>query len=240
MFHYAPKSDTVMVLILLALVANYISWWAQKQRWQQVANRLIQATVEDWSPSQGGTPESKALREQAMEELAKRETANDDNATTTSKDKKKAPKLSAREKKTKEMEALRPIVIEFVNDMKDFGAGFHQPTWRDLLAVKMMYWPIALTTGIWWQTKYWIRRLQKKDLNDEERQVLTERAVGPVAWELASEEDRAEMMQRELWITENLAEYKEEQEVKSWSKADQKAHAKMKKKGSTGSFLKED
>jgi DnaJ family protein C protein 25 len=224
-----------MVVLLLTILANYFSWWAQKQKWQRVANRLIQATVEDWTPSQGGTPESKLLRQQALEQLAK-QTANEDEQQQQGK---KVIKLTAREKKAKDVEALRPIVEALVHEMKDFGAGFHQPTWKDLLSVRMMHWPIYLSQALWWQSKYLIRRLQQKELNDDERTVLTQRAVGPVAWELAGEEERESIVKRELWITQNLADYKEEQEIKSLSKAEQKMYAKMKKKGSS-SFLKED
>lgn len=243
LFKYAPKTDTVLVLIVLLLVANGFSWMAQKQRWQQVANRLIQATLEDWTPSQGGTQESKLLREQALERLEKLEAEADqaqaqpqkessNSKTNATKAKKAASKLTAKEKKKQELEKLRPIVVELVEQMHDFGAGFHKPTWRDLLIVRMVYWPYYIATGTAWQLKYLARRLQGLELNDEERQVLTERAVGPVAWELANDDDRMEMIKRELWIMENLVAWKEEQEVKTWSKADQKMYAKMRKKSS--------
>jgi len=256
LFHYAPKSDTLFVFILLTILANAFSWWAQKQKWQRVANRLIQATIEDWTPSQGGSNESKVLRERALEELANQTAAaaaaavgsEPQNGSTNSTNK-KSIKLSARDKKAKEVEALRPIVEALVLEMKDFGAGFHQPTYKDLLSVRMMYyWPISITKGIIWNTKYMIRRLQKLEYSEEEKSVLTERAVGPVTWELATEEERQEMMERKLWILQNLADYKEEQEIKTWSKADQKMYAKMKKRGGgmggggggPGPFLKDD
>ncbi len=238
LFKYAPKTDTMIVLIFLFILANGFSWMAQKQRWQQVANRLIQATVEDWSPGQGGTPESKLLREQALEKLEKLEAeqAENDSKTESGKQKKAMSKLAAKEKKKNEHERLRPIVTDLVEEMHDFGAGFHKPTWQDLLIVKMSRWPYYITVGTIWHMKYYARRIQRLDLNDEERQVLTERAVGPVAWELASAEDRLEMIKHELWITANLVDWKEDQEVKSWSKADQKMYFKMKRKSS----LKDD
>lgn len=233
LFKYAPKTDMLAVLIILTILANAFSWLAQKQRWQQVANRLIQATVEDWSPSQGGTLESKHLREQALEQLSQQEKNEADaDSNNNSAKSKKAAKLSAKDKKKHEQDRLRPIVVNLVEEMHDFGAGFHKPTWRDLLSVRMAYWPYFIAVGTVWQTKYYARRLQGLELNDEERQVLTERAVGPVAWELASEEDKNDMVKLELWVTENLVDWKEEQEVKTWSKADQKMHAKMKKKSS--------
>jgi len=253
LFHYAPKTDTLAVLILLTVLINAFSWWAQKQKWQRVANRLIQATLEDWTPSQGGTAESKLLREQALEELTKQQLQQQQAAASSagtgteepptqggSKKAAASVKLSAREKKAKEVEALRPIVEALVEEMKDFGAGFHQPTWKDLFSVKLAVWSVyTVPKGLLWQSMYLLRRLQKKELNEEERSVLTERAVGPVAWELAGEDERQSMIKRELWITTNLADFKEEQEMKTWSKSEQKMYAKMKKRG-PGSFPKED
>ena len=143
-------------------------------------------------------------------------------------------KVSGKDKKKLEQESLKPIVRELVTEIRDFGAGFHQPTWKDLFIVKLASFPYHITCAVWWHFKYGIRRLQKKCLNDEERQVLTERAVGNVTWELASAEQQSELVNRELWVLDNLVEWKEEQEVKSWSKADQKFYHKMKKRESKG------
>ena len=63
---YAPKTDMVIVIILLLIIGNIVSWYSQKHRWQMVANRLIKAAAEDWTPKDGGTAESKQLREDAL------------------------------------------------------------------------------------------------------------------------------------------------------------------------------
>ena len=237
LWHYAPKSDATFIIILLLVVVNVFTWMAQKQRWQNVADRLIKAAAEDWSPSQGGTTESKQLREEAQAILEKRqkEQQSSEQAATNGKSPKSKDKsgrkVSGKEKKKKENELLRPIITELVNDMEDFGAGFHQPTWKDLFIIKMAQFPFTFAKACWWQANYMRRRFQKLELNDEERMVLTERAVGHVTWDLASEEDRQAMVKRELWIMDNLVDWKEEQEVKTWSKADQKYYAKMKRKG---------
>jgi DnaJ family protein C protein 25 len=118
-----------------------------------------------------------------------------------------------------------------VNNMHDFGAGFHKPTYRDLIVVKMAKWPYHITTGMLWQAKYLIRRWKGSELSEEERNVLTERAVGHVTWELATEEDQVAIVKRELWVKENLVAWKEQQEIKNLSRAEQKHIAKMKKKG---------
>jgi DnaJ homolog subfamily C member 25 len=241
LWSYAPKTDVTIVVLLILIIGNAFSWYSQKHRWQMVADRLTKAAIEDWSPMQGGTPESKQLREEALAILAEREQsstdeANDVNSSSASKaaSKKKAKgakKLTGKEKKQQEQDTLLPIIKELVNEMKDFGGGFHQPTWRDLMIVALARLPYRIATGTLWQMKYWIRRLRKKELNDEEREVLTSRAVGPVVWDTASESDRKEMMDKELWVIENLVEWNEEQEFKKLSASEQKMYLKMKKKG---------
>lgn len=238
LWSYAPKTDTTIVVIVLFLLGNIASWFMQKHRWRMVANRLIKASVEDWTPSQGGTAESKQLREEALAILAEREEQSGETTeTTTAKSGrqksagKAKQKISLKEKKKLEQDALEPIITELVNDIKDFGGGFHQPTWKDLMAVGLAKLPFKIASGIIWETKYLIRRARKLELSDEEREVLTHRAVGSVAWDIASEEDREEMLKRKLWIKENLIDWKEEQEIKNLSAADQKYYNKLKKKG---------
>jgi DnaJ family protein C protein 25 len=244
LWNYAPQSDATMIILVLLLAINWFSWIAQKTRWQNVADRLVKAAVEDWSPSMGGSDESKQLKDKALVILKEKEVANgnnDDEASSTTADKKTGKgkvkkekgqvKVSGKEKKKLEQDALRPIVTELVSEIDDFGAGFHKPTWRDLFLVKLSKFPYHLATGLAWQAKYSIRRLQKKELTDEERNVLTERAVGNVGWDLASDDERKEMVKRKLWIKDNLIEWKDEQEFQKLSKADQKYYNKMKKKG---------
>lgn len=248
---YAPKSDTTLIILILLIAANAFSWWAQKTRWQNVADRLIKAAIEDWSPSQGGSPESKELREHALQILAEREKAATDeqtngNSTTTTtstpgkKAKGKAKKVSGKDRKKQEQEALLPIIKELVDEMHNFGGGFHKPTWRDLMIVAMVKFPVTFAKGVAWQSKYWVRRLQGQPLNDNEKQVLTERAVGPVSWDLATDEQKQEMIKRELWIMDNLAEWRDEQEIQNLSSWERKQLQKMRKKGIKPESWKED
>lgn len=252
LWQYAPKSDTTIVLIIILLIANVVSWFSQKHRWQLVADRLIKAAVEDWTPSMGGSPESKQLREEALAVLAHREeealaaggggagvpgasngtvVALPADASSAGKKAKGPKKVSAKEKKRLEQEALLPIVRELVYQMHDFGAGFHKPTWRDLFIFTLAKMPYKMGKEGWWLTTYSIRRLRNVPLSDEERLVLTERAVGPIAWETATEDERSNWVSRELWVVANLAEWSEEQEVKKLSASDKKHYLQMKKKG---------
>jgi DnaJ family protein C protein 25 len=238
LWSYAPKSDTTIIVLVLLIIANVFSWYAQKTKWQNVADRLIKAAVEEWSPSQGGSPESKQLRDEALKILATRESeenndTNGDDKQSSSGKKAKGKgggkKISGKERKKQEQDALLPILKELVDEMHDFGGGFHKPTWRDLLIVNLAKLPYKITVGSIWEAKYLIRRLQKKELNDEEREVLTERAVGPVVWDVASNEDREVMIKREIWIKENLLEWKEEEEIKNLSSWERKYVKKMQK-----------
>jgi DnaJ family protein C protein 25 len=235
LWSYAPKTDLWGVVFLLFLVGNIFSWFSQKHRWNMVAERLTKAATEDWNPSQGGTPESKQLREQAVQVLAAdtEEQMNGEAADSAAADLKKqkgSKKVSARDKKRLEQEALVPIIKALVDDMHDFGGGFHQPTWRDLLIVSLAKLPFKLANGLAWNSMYFLRRLQKKELNEDEREVLTQRAVGHISWETSSDEEKEAMIKRELWVMANLADWGEEQEVKKLTSAEQKMYLKMKKK----------
>lgn len=239
LWHYAPKSDAMGVIVMLLVIGSLISWFAQKAKWQQVADRLVAAAAEDLGPREGGTAESKALREEAIGILEERE--KDENGTTEDSKKKKKIKLTGTEKKQQLQESLRPIIAELVEARHpDFGAGFHRPTWKDLFAVKVVQFPYYFVGGVIWNTKYFFRRLIKKELTDEEREILTIRAVGDIAWHSASIEERAEWKTRDLWISQNMLDWEEDQEIKTLSPGDQKRLARMKKKGKKIDWNKEE
>lgn len=245
-YKYAPKSDTLFVIMLLLLGMNAFSWFAQKQRWQQIANRVVRDAVEGGVDGTAISTESIELRKRAEEMLKEQKEAaasstlsnsshndNDVNISDSGKKKNKTKvKLTKKELKEKENEELRPLIENLVKDIKDFGAGFHQPTWRDLLIVRMIRWPEYVLKGFLWQSKYMIRRIQKKEFNDDERMVLTRRAVGPVAWEAASDEDKEEMLSRDLWVMDNLELWLEDQEIRQFSKGQQKRLNRVRKKES--------
>ena len=215
LFSYAPKSDVTFVLILILIIANVISWYSQKHKWQRIAHLLIKAAVEDWSPAQGGTDESRRLREEALEIFKEQEQqasamngeeANNTATPSKSSKKKGTKKISSKEKKKLDQIGLEPIVKDLVYEIDDFGGGFHKPTWKDLFIVTLVRAPYDLALGLIWYAGYTINRLQGKELTEEERHVLTKRAVGPVVWDTATEEDQKDMVKRELWVTANMAE----------------------------------
>ena len=64
-------------------------------------------------------------------------------------------------------------------------------------------------------------------MSDDEKNVLTERAVGNVIWEFASEKEKETMITRELWNLSNFKEWNEEREFSKLSKAEQKQYKAM-------------
>jgi len=238
LWSYAPKSDARFIIFLFLILGSAFTYYAQKAKWQQIADRLTKAAVEGLSVRDGGSIESVEIRERALEILAKKEeeekaaaAAVEANGSATPA-KKKGPKLTGKEKKLRHQESLRPIVVELVKEEhKDFGGGFHQPTYRDLLVVKLVKMPFAIVKFVLWRTKYAIRRLRKLELNDEEKEVLTKSAVGEVGWAAAEKDGEIEeLLAAEVWISENLENWRDMQETKNMSKGDQKRAARWKKR----------
>lgn len=231
-FSFAPQSDTVFVVILIVGLINAFVYFAQYNRWKKVCDRLAKAAIEDWNPSLGGSKESKDLRERALELQAEQSGESKESYAAVVKkgaNGKKGSKTSIKEKKEKVNEDLRPIIESLAYEITDFGAGFHKPTWKDLAILQMALWPYHFALGTAWQVKYWIRRIQKCELNEEEKVVLTERAVGHVIWEFSSDDEKTTMVKRELWKLSKLKEWNEEREFAKLSKSEQKQYKLMKK-----------
>lgn len=240
---YAPKSDASIIAIVLFILANVFTYYVQKNKYDKIANHLVRAAVEDWSAREGGSTESIEIREKAMAILTeKREKESEERSNEKSPQKKKGPKLTGKEKREKEQEELRPICVSLVNEIDDFGAGFRKPTYKDLLIIKMIKWPGLIISAAFWWSKYAIRRMRKLELSDEEREVLTKNAVGEVAWTTASDEERASMITMELWVTDNLVEWREEEEMKRAGLSDNKRKQikKMRKKMGSGADYYDD
>lgn len=236
---FAPKSDASIIMVFFLIGASLFTYYAQKNKWQTIANHLVKAATEDLSPREGASTESIEIREKALVILTeKKDKAAEANQTNgASEKKKKGPKLTGREKKEKAWEELRPICVELVNEIDDFGAGFRKPTMQDLLVIKMLKWPYYLAIWLFWWSKYAVNRLRKLDLTDVEREVLTKNAVGEVSWVAVSDEERVNMLTLELWITDNLIEWREEQEMKlaGLSANKMKQIKKMRKNGKASS-----
>jgi len=61
MFTFAPKTDTLLVIIFVLLFVNGFVYFAQYNKWHKVCSRLAKAAIEDWNPGQGGSYINKKL-----------------------------------------------------------------------------------------------------------------------------------------------------------------------------------
>lgn len=246
LYSYAAKTNTWFVILVLVGAASALTFYAQKQKYKTLADHLVKAAVEDWNIREGGTTESMELRKKALDILAEQESAAEADAnhsngvngdsTASSKTKplkRKASKAEQKEKKKQSQEELRKIVETLVDEIDDFGAGYHKPTYKDILIYKILFLPVALFNILSWRIQYFIRRLRKLPYSDEELKFFAKSMVGNVAWEAATEEEQNEWKDMELWKMENYEEWIEDQEVKKLSVGEQKKHARWKKKYGT-------
>jgi len=238
MWSYAPQTDAGAIVFFLFILVSVLAYFIQRNRWQTIADHLIKGAVEDLSARDGGSTESQNIRRKALEILA------DQNADATvaaakaeaektdgmsNRQKKIAARRSKQDPKKETLEDLKKIVTELVNKIDDFGAGFHKPTWKDLFVLKLLYLPIVVVKALSWRAKFYTRRLLGKSYSPEEIQIMTHISVGEIAWEAASDEEREKMVTLELWMSDNLEEWREDQKSKLLSIGDQKKYARMKK-----------
>merc|ERR1719232_326769 len=233
LWKYAPQSNTWLVVISLLGLASLFTVCAQYQKWKTVADRVIKAAVED--TREGGTSDVMEIRKEALEILAAKEAAQKENINGASinapkSPRKKSSKLQNKEKKKQSQDELRKIVIKLVEDIDDFGAGFHKPTYKDAFVYKLILLPVVIVKHASWWIKYLSRRLRKLPYLDEELEFFTKQAIGDVAWEAATEEEQEQWITLDLWIMANYEKWREDQEVKKLSAGWQKKHARWKKK----------
>lgn len=70
---YAPKSNTVSVIVFLLLGLSVFTIWLQHKRWRKIADHVIKAAVEGLGIKEGGSHESLDVREKALKVLEKRQ-----------------------------------------------------------------------------------------------------------------------------------------------------------------------
>jgi DnaJ family protein C protein 25 len=246
LWKYAPKSNTAAVIVGLLALLSCMTLWIKKHRWRTIADHIIKAASENRSLREGGSSESVAIREQAIEILEQQ--VQEMNGTISEGDaaklsnsikRKKIKGLDKKEKKEADQEALKPIIVVLVEAIDDFGGGYAKPTWKDLFVVKLALFPLVIGSSILWWTKYLFRRVRKLDYSDEETEYFTRHAVGDIIWGTLSEEERKDLEKRELWIQENHEGWNEEKEIKLLSPKEQKLYLREKKR-SGGKSEKED
>jgi len=88
------------------------------------------------------------------------------------------------------------------------------PTWKDLLPIKIALMPLAIHDVLYWHLRWMIRfSILKQEYGVMEQGYLTAQAL-QIPYNIWSgqmtDEQRAELLERQLWIPQNLAEYRKE------------------------------
>jgi len=231
---YAPKSDVGGVVVFLFVILSILSYAMQKNKWRNVADHVVKAAYENLGPAHGGGRESAEVREAAMAEMA--EENNRAMEGKSGREKKAAIRLMNATKagsgggsgKTPQQERLHKLIVEKVNKINDFGGGYHKPTIKDLLVLKLCLLPYSISRYFYWSACLFLKQKRGLDFTAEEVLILTKRTVGIVAWDAETDLGQADMLERELWVEENMKIWKREQELSTMSRTERKQAKKEK------------
>jgi len=217
-------------------VGSALSYLLQKNKWQNVADHCIRAAYENLGPSAGGGRESAEVRREALAEIEE-----EDNRAMEGKsgrEKKAAKRMmqaaaaggGASGERTKAQERLYKLIVKKVNQIDDFGGGFHKPSLRDLMVVRILKVPLEIYRTLYWKCRISYRRRRKIEYNDDDVLYLTKKAVGVIGWDAETPEQQKIMLTLKLWIPENLERLKEEIELSRMGRGARKQAKRDKKK----------
>jgi hypothetical protein len=92
--------------------------------------------------------------------------------------------------------------------------GYAKPIVKDLLIAKVGLFPVAVAKFFYFYLRWFVVfTIQGKPYGPEEREYLTKKAMGmrEIDWHRVPENNKVELIARELWISENMKKFREEQ-----------------------------
>lgn len=208
---YMPKSDLRFVLALTLVVISAMQYLFKKSQYETMCEQMKKdPRYQD------------RLRQLVMEQGPKSPAGK-----SSAKAKKETPKAEELEKRKKLAEEM--LTEELA------GVLPAAPKWSDTVAVDVFKLPLTLTTYTQWIIKFKVLRME---YGPEEKDYLTRKAVGlsEAEWASSSEAEKAELVEKELWISDNLAAWEAElvpDNAGSKSGKDKRL-ARQKKKGPIG------
>ena len=133
--------------------------------------------------------------------------------------------------KQKELMArfMREEVEALVGQYKVEG-GYAAPTWRGLLPVRLALLPWSVAMFFWWYVRwYWRFSLRGQPYGPDERAYLTRRALGLAQrkFDCVPEEQRADLIARELWKAGQMKKYRKDMEEEYREKVGEKQYKRM-------------
>jgi DnaJ family protein C protein 25 len=134
-----------------------------------------------------------------------------------------------REKKLKQRDIV--ITDEELDQVVHLGGRMgRKPTFRDLLVIRMMSWPLYWVKAVYFQIRWLILfTLMRKPFGALEREYLTRKSLemNEERWNALEEEDRKDLIKRQLWINSNLVAFQSEWSRKGRNRAAEELRGKM-------------
>jgi len=126
-------------------------------------------------------------------------------------DKKSERGKSKEEIKLEEEKILRSVIEEKM----DIQGGYAKPSYRDVLWVQLVFLPYTTCTWTYFYARWlWKFGLKREEYGEEEKLYVIRRNMGlsQLQFDDLGQDEIDDMYQRELWITENFKEWKQEKD----------------------------
>lgn len=217
---YMPKSDLRFVLVLTLVIISAMQYMFKHSQYQTMLSTMKKDPKYQDRLRQ-------LVTEQGAKTPAKKGGAGFRGDAGTTKGKKETPKAEELEKRKKVAEE---ILMEEVAEMMP-----PEPKFSDTIAVDVFKLPITASAAAAWFVKFSLMRME---YGPAEQEYLTRKAVGltEIEWNACSDEEKADVLARELWVPEKLEEWEAElvKSSSSGKSGKEKRLARAKKKGPIG------
>lgn len=219
---YMPKSDLRFVLVLTILIISAMQYLFKQSQYETTLSAMKK------DPRYQDRLKQLVAEQATKTAVVKKSGFRGDVGTT--KGKKETPKAEELEKRKKEAEEALEVELASVMPPK--------PKVSDTIAVDVFKLPLTAGAALSWFVKFTVLRME---YGEDEKEYLTRKATGltEADWNASDEEEKAELIAKELWLPDNLAAW--EEELATQSKLDsprksgkEKQLARKLKKGNVG------
>lgn len=214
---YAPKVDVRVVLLILISVISGIQYYGQYTNYRTAIDYLV-------------TQPKYRIQAQA---IARQEGLINSASGDSSK------KTRGRTKATKQEEDA--ILRQIVEQKLDIKGGYQRPSIKRILWLQLLLLPYNLYVRIKWQVRWFLKfHLQKHELGDEEKVYLIcwFLKISREQFDSLPEKEQNQLWDREAWVKENFAEWKQERDDEQKKKLSEsgrhKAYRRYIKSGGPG------
>jgi len=198
--HYirnVPYSDVRIVFTVVILLISWFMHVMQNQKHERAVKFLYSATLNNLGVKNGGSKQTLELYRRASDRYDKEVRAL----------KAKGDKSVGKGRMIKDP-LFKEIVDQVVSEVKIEG-GHRKPHWKDSFAVQVLIFPYTLVV---WSNNYYRRYISSAPLPESEQYEIAAQKVGLGTWEEMSQDDRAGLVKRKIWLRESYDRWISERE----------------------------